>query len=137
MILWFLLYLLQFHGSFLRSKTARISPFDPLFAILLQVDPYCTNIWNDASYISSKDGCKEVHERCPAAALDQCAVRSDYCTEWHETLEYKDCDGDAYLDPVCTNSVNDGISIYRSAELPGSVSVLSLFFLISTPSWGD
>lgn len=92
------------------------------------MDPYCTNIWNDASYISSKDGCKEVHERCPAAALDQCAVRSDYCTEWHETLEYKDCDGDAYLDPVCTNSVNDGISIYRSAELPGSVSVLSLFF---------
>ena len=82
-----------------------------------KVDPYCTNIWNDASYISSKDGCKEVHERCPAAALDQCAVRSDYCTEWHETLEYKDCDGDAYLDPVCTNSVNDGISIYRSAEL--------------------
>ena len=78
-----------------------------------------------------------MHERCPAAALDQCAVRSDYCTEWHETLEYKDCDGDAYLDPVCTTSEGDGISIYRSAELPGSVLVVSRFFLISTPSWRD
>lgn len=81
------------------------------------MDPYCSNIWNDASYISSADGCKEVHQRCPAAALDQCGVRDDHCTAWHETLEYKDCDGDAYLDPVCTTSQGDGISIYRSAEL--------------------
>lgn len=82
-----------------------------------QVDPYCSNIWNDASYISSADGCKEVHQRCPAAALGQCGVRDDHCTAWHEKLEYKDCDGDAYLDPVCTTSLGDGISIYRSAEL--------------------
>lgn len=82
-----------------------------------QVDPYCTNIYNQASYISSANGCQEVGGRCPAAALDQCGVRHDYCTAWHETLQYKDCDGDAYLDPVCTTSLGDGISIYRSAEL--------------------
>ena len=43
-----------------------------------QVDPYCSNVWKDASYISSANGCNEVHQRCPAAALDQCGVQDDH-----------------------------------------------------------